>query len=104
MFRNEHRRRHIRGNAGELNRKQKANIEATNLDYVIPGPPLFGDKKMAANTNTKVIVFGATGRTGIAVIEAALKKDYKVSAFVHRSPLPDHLTDKVMSTCNFTYG
>ena len=43
----------------------------------------------------KVIVFGAAGNVGTVAVESALHADHEVTAFIHQTPLPDHLTDKV---------
>ncbi|XP_034833932.1 flavin reductase (NADPH) [Maniola hyperantus] len=44
----------------------------------------------------KIVIFGATGTTGLCAVEAALKKSLEVRAFV-RDPtkLPDDIKDKV---------
>ncbi|KAI4468392.1 flavin reductase (nadph) [Holotrichia oblita] len=44
----------------------------------------------------RVVVFGSTGKTGIAAVEAAVKKGLNVRAFVRDpSRLPDHLRNSV---------
>ncbi|MDA8032184.1 MAG: NmrA family NAD(P)-binding protein, partial [Alphaproteobacteria bacterium] len=46
----------------------------------------------------KVLVFGAAGNVGVAVVDSALQAGHQVTAFIHQTPLPEHLTDKVRST------
>lgn len=43
----------------------------------------------------KVIVFGAAGNVGTVAVESALQAGHQVTAFIHQTPLPDHLADKV---------
>ncbi|CAH2244841.1 flavin reductase (NADPH) [Pararge aegeria] len=44
----------------------------------------------------KIVIFGATGMTGLCAVEAALKKGLEVRAFVRDpSRLPDDIKDKV---------
>ncbi|KRT82132.1 epimerase [Oryctes borbonicus] len=44
----------------------------------------------------RIVVFGSTGKTGIAAVEAAVKKGLNVRAFVRDpSRLPDHLRNSV---------
>ena len=44
----------------------------------------------------KVIVFGAAGQVGVSLVETALRDGYQVTAFIRNTPLPEHLTDKVI--------
>ena len=43
----------------------------------------------------KVVVFGPAGDVGTVAVESALLAGHQVTAFIHQTPLPDHLTDKV---------
>ena len=43
----------------------------------------------------KVVVFGPAGNVGTVAVESALQAGHQVTAFIHQTPLPDHLTDKV---------
>ncbi|XP_011496227.1 PREDICTED: flavin reductase (NADPH) [Ceratosolen solmsi marchali] len=44
----------------------------------------------------KIVVFGATGNTGLCSLEYAVKSGYKIRAFVRsENKIPDHLRDKV---------
>ena len=44
----------------------------------------------------RVVVFGAAGQVGVSLVETALKDGYQVTAFIKKTPLPEHLTDKVI--------
>ena len=48
----------------------------------------------------KIIVFGAAGNVGAVAVESALQAGHQVTAFVHQTPLPDHLSDKVATSTN----
>ena len=44
----------------------------------------------------KVIIFGPAGMVGVSLVETALRGGYQVTAFIRNTPLPEHLTDKVI--------